>query len=118
MGSEMCIRDRYNVYKSNNSAPISPNNVTYFFGPHPIRAFSRHRVAGMICAYVPSFFLFKYFRYGKKYTAFLHIAKLVVDRRAEHPHRRRQAHVGVDKRRYVVAILPDGFVEYLVVFLE
>ena len=78
------------------------NMILYFLTKHfpdpdhlvvpitPLKTHTDIEAMERICAYVPSFFLFKYFRYGKKYTAFLHIAKLVVDRRAEHPHRRRQ----------------------------
>lgn len=54
----------------------------------------------------------------KEDAAFLHVAELVVDRSAEHAHRGRQAHVGVDQGRDVVAELAHLAVKDLIVGLE
>lgn len=40
-------------------------------------------------------------------SGLLHVAEIGIDHRAEHLHRGRQAHVGVDQRRYVFAVFPD-----------
>ena len=69
----------------------------------------------MVCADMALLFLFKYFIDGKEYAGFLHIAKFIVDGGAKHLHCRRQAHVGVDKRRDIEAMCPYGTIEYAVV---
>lgn len=53
-------------------------------------------------------FVFKNFVDCEEYAGFFDIAKLVVDGRAKGSHRWRQAHIGVDKWRYVVAVLAYG----------
>ena len=67
---------------------------------------------------MPVSFLFKYVGYGKEYTGLLYIAEFIVDCGAKHLHRRRQAHVGVYKRRYIVTVVAYSLVEYLIVILE
>lgn len=61
------------------------------------------------------FFFFEDFRDGEEDAALLDVAEFVVDGCAEHAHRRRQAHVGVDQRRDVVAVAAYLGVEYLIV---
>ena len=62
--------------------------------------------------------LLEYLVYGDEDTRFLYFTKLVVDGCAKYAHRGAQSHIGIDKRRYVVAALAHFGVEYLVVFLE
>ena len=58
------------------------------------------------------------FVHGYQDACFLHVAELIVDGSAEHPHRRAEAHVGIDQGRDVVAQLADFPVQNLVVILE
>lgn len=62
--------------------------------------------------------LLEYLVDGEEYACLLDIAKFVVDSGAKHFHRGRQAHVGVDHGRNVVAVGAYGCVEYLVVLFE
>ena len=55
---------------------------------------------------------------SKEDAAFLDIAELVVDRRAEHAHGRRQAHVGIDQRRDVKPLFAYCGIQDFVIFLE
>lgn len=71
-----------------------------------------------VSAYVTLFFLLKYIRYRKEYTALLNISKLVIDGRSKHLHCRRETHIGVDKRRDIEAVFPHLMIEYLVILLE
>lgn len=61
---------------------------------------------------------FQDFINGNQDAGLLHITKTIVDGCAEELHRRRQRHIGVDKRRDVVAQGTHLAVEDEVVFLE
>ena len=61
------------------------------------------------------FLFFKYIGNLDEDSAFLHVAKQVVDCCSKHFHCGRQAHVGIDERWYVEAIFADAAVENLVV---
>ncbi len=67
---------------------------------------------------MPLFLLLKYLRDGKEYAALFDIAELVVHCRAEHPHCRRQPHIGVHERRNAVAVAAHLGVEYAEIALE
>ena len=47
----------------------------------------------------------------------LYVAKLAIDRRAEHAHRRRKSHICIDQRRYLLAMLTDKIVQNLEILL-
>ena len=71
-----------------------------------------------VCADMTLLLFLEYLGYSKKYAGLLDIAELIVYCRAEHAHRGRQSHVGIDKRRDIVPMIAYGLVEYLVIFLE
>src|SRR5690606_23260724 len=51
-----------------------------------------------------------------EYACFFYFTKLVIHRRAEGHHRRREVHVGIDQRRNVFAQFPYSFVQYFIAF--
>jgi len=71
-----------------------------------------------VSAYVTLLLFLEYVGNRKEYTTLLYIAKLVIDSRSKHLHCRREAHIGVDKRRDIEAVFPHLMIEYLVILLE
>ena len=67
---------------------------------------------------VANAFLVEDLIYGDEDASLFDVAEAIVDGRAEHSHRGREAHVGVDQRRDIVATGPHLVVEDSVVGLE
>ena len=67
---------------------------------------------------MPLFLFLKYLIDSHENAALLDVAELVVDSRTKHPHRRRQPHIGMDKRRNSIAMSSHMSIEYAEVALE
>lgn len=67
--------------------------------------------------HITLFFLGINVRNGQQNTRLLHTAEIGVDYRIEHPHRRREIHIGIDQRRNVLVELADALDQDTVILL-
>lgn len=67
--------------------------------------------------HITLFFLGINVRNGQQNTRLLHAAEIGVDYRIEHPHRRREIHIGIDQRRNVLVELADALDQDAVILL-